>query len=79
MSFYRNLLLSALVASAPLAASAGGLSPAVEQTVAPIIIDEAPASSSAQGLIVPLIVVALLAVAVAGSDANDGAKSIVTE
>ncbi len=57
----KKLALAAAFAGVASTAFAGGMAPVVE--VAPVVVEEAAAGSSASGLIIPLILVALIAVA----------------
>ena len=60
----KKLLLAAAFAGAASTAFAGNISPPIIQTEVPEIVDQTTSSSSA-GLIIPLILIALVAAAVA--------------
>ena len=77
MTTYRGIVLAAIVALAPITASAGGLSPSLEESTPVVVVPQPAPKSSAQQLIVPAILIALIAVAVASND-DGGAKDIVT-
>jgi len=80
MTFHRSITCAALVALTPMSAMAGGLGPTIQQAEPVTIIAEPMAKSSANGLIVPAILAALvIAALVASENGSSGAKDIVTQ
>lgn len=68
MKFAKLILASGLTFVSSVA-SAGGLAPAVVETVE--VVDTAPPASSLGGMLVPLILLALLAAAASSSETSD--------